>query len=129
MSGWIGVDFDATLAHYTGWKDGEALGAPIPMMVERVKQWVAEGREVRIFTARVAETGLVNQVGGVDDRTFAQAQREAIEEWCEEHVGVRLAVTAVKDFGMIEVWDDRCVRIMPNTGERCCEREVRIYDR
>jgi len=63
MSGWIGVDFDCTLAEYHGWNGGE-LGPPIPAMVERVKAWLAEGREVRIFTARVAETGLRNQVGG-----------------------------------------------------------------
>ena len=34
-SGWIGVDFDGTLATYNGWNDGK-LGEPIPLMVDRV---------------------------------------------------------------------------------------------
>lgn len=50
--GWIGVDLDGTLAHYDGWKGPEHIGAPIPAMVERVKAWLAEGKEVRISTAR-----------------------------------------------------------------------------
>lgn len=44
--GWIGVDLDGTLAEYHGWDDGR-IGAPIPKMVQRVKQWLAEGKEVR----------------------------------------------------------------------------------
>src|SRR5690349_18780615 len=55
MSGWIGVDLDGTLAEYHGWKGVEHIGPPIPEMVARVKQWLAEGRDVRIFTARCSE--------------------------------------------------------------------------
>lgn len=120
MSGWIGVDFDGTLAHYEGWNGGE-LGKPIPAMVDRVKQWIRDGREVRIVTARVAVTGLVNQVGGVDDVDFALAQAAKIAEWCVVNIGSVLRVTATKDFGMVELWDDRCVRVVPNTGMPCCE--------
>ncbi len=29
-SGWIGVDFDGTLATYDGWKGPSVLGEPIP---------------------------------------------------------------------------------------------------
>ena len=54
--GWIGVDLDGTLAeHYwpaKGDYDPTRIGDPIPMMVERVRGWLAEGREVRVFTAR-----------------------------------------------------------------------------
>lgn len=53
MSGWIGVDLDGTLAMYDGFKGPEHIGDPVPKMLERVKKWLAEGREVRIFTARV----------------------------------------------------------------------------
>lgn len=120
--GYIAVDLDGTLAHYGGWKNGE-IGEPIPVMVARVLAWLERDIEVRIFTARVAETGLVNDIGGVDDRTFAQAQRELIEAWCEKHLGRKLVVTATKDFQMIECWDDRSVRVMINTGERCCSRD------
>ena len=51
QSGWIGVDLDGTLAKYGIW-DG-SIGEPIPLMVERVKIWIALGVEVKIFTARV----------------------------------------------------------------------------
>lgn len=108
MSGWIGVDLDGTLAKYDGWKGVGNIGEPITSMVERVKSWILEGREVRIFTARVA-----------------MGQRETalpvIEKWCQEHIGKVLSVTCEKDFGMIELWDDRCIRIITNKGEPCCK--------
>lgn len=108
MSGWIGVDLDGTLAEYHGWQGIEHIGKPVPAMVERVKNWLAEGREVRIFTARVFTGDLL--------------AIKAIEAWCQEHIGTVLKVTSVKDFGMIELWDDRAVRVVPNTGEPCCGR-------
>ena len=121
MSGWIGVDFDGTIAYYDGWKGPTELGDPIPAMIARVKQWLAEGREVRIFTARVGACGLANKDGTADDQTFAAQQRAAIEKWCEKHVGIALPVTATKDFGMVELWDDRAVQVQPNTGNPIAE--------
>ena len=52
---WIAVDFDGTLAKWgCPWpEDYKATGDPIPMMVERVKKWLVEGEDVRIFTARM----------------------------------------------------------------------------
>jgi hypothetical protein len=35
--GYIGVDFDKTLATYDRWISPSALGEPIPEMVDRVK--------------------------------------------------------------------------------------------
>lgn len=116
MSGWIGVDLDGTLAHYEGWNGGE-IGAPIPAMIQRVCKWLAAGREVRIVTARVGTSGKRNDQGVSDDHAFAAEQRTKIQEWCLKHVGIALEVTASKDFGMIELWDDRCVQVVPNTGE------------
>lgn len=116
MSGWIGVDLDGTLALYDGFKGPEHIGEPVPLMLERVKKWLAEGREVRIFTARVGCTDLVNKDGTRDDAAFAAVARAHIEVWCQKHIGVKLPVTAVKDFGMVELWDDRCVQVRPNTG-------------
>ena len=116
MSGWIGVDFDGTLAVYDGWNDG-SLGAPVPLMLQRVKDWLADGKEVRIVTARVSSTGLM--VGQKrDDESFAEQQRHAIQAWCVEHIGRPLKVTASKDFAMTELWDDRAVRVEMNTGVR-----------
>lgn len=104
-SGWIGVDLDGTLAHYDGWKGLDHIGAPIPKMVARVKQWLEEGRDVRIFTARMAGHGL----GGCDVLT-------PIQMWCVAYLGKVLPVTNVKDFGMVELWDDRAVQVVINTG-------------
>jgi hypothetical protein len=105
LNGWIAVDLDGTLADYSEWKGPEHIGAPIPLMVERVKAWLAQGVDVRIFTARIAHD---------EDGSVAAI----IERWCEEHLGVKLAITNQKDYGMVELWDDRCVQVVPNTGRR-----------
>jgi hypothetical protein len=112
--GWIGVDLDGTLARYDGWKGPEHIGAPVPAMLERVWAWLAEGREVRIFTARVSHDGTPARRGEAD------RARGAIRAWCREHVGRELAVTNVKDYGMVELWDDRAVTVEPNTGKVIC---------
>jgi hypothetical protein len=109
--GWIGVDLDGTLAEYYGWRGTMHIGAPVPAMLERVRKWLAEGKEVRIFTARVSHDGTFPKM---DEAGIA---RSRIEEWCLEHLGQRLQVTCSKDYGMIELWDDRCVSVVPNTGE------------
>jgi len=104
MSGWIGVDLDGTLAQYGGWKGPDHIGDPVPAMAFRVRNWLAQGREVRIFTARAS----------------VPEQVPAVVGWCKRHFGVELAVTNMKDFGMIELWDDRAVRVRENEGEPCC---------
>jgi hypothetical protein len=106
-NGWIGVDLDGTLAKYEGWKGACHIGEPIKPMVDRVKKWISAGKEVRIFTARV---------GPQKDINDAVRSREAIQNWCMIHIGVVLSVTATKDFAMVELWDDRCVQVIPNEG-------------
>lgn len=118
-SGWIGVDLDGTLAHYDGWKGIAHIGEPIKPMVERVKRWLAEGRAVKIFTARVdgGEVALaMGDKNGVAHRDVPLV-RAYIEQWCLEHIGQVLPVTNVKDYGMIELWDDRAVQVIANTGQ------------
>ena len=117
MSGWIGVDLDATLARYDGFRPDGSIGDPVPRMLVRVKQWLAEGREVRIVTARVAmpiEEASVLRAGTMT--RAIQEQRELIEAWCLKHLGQKLKVTSQKDYGMIALYDDRCYRVIPNTG-------------
>jgi len=104
--GWIGVDLDGTLAHYDHWRGHEHVGEPVPAMMERVRRWLSEGREVRIFTARVS-----------DPDPAGQLAREVVQEWLLRHGLPELVVTCVKDAGMIELWDDRVVQVVPNTGE------------
>ena len=110
--GWIGVDPDGTLAqHYDDW-DGISIGDPVPKMVQRVKAWLAEKKDVRIVTARVCAPF-----------ADAYAQVLAIDAWCEKHLGTKLRVTCAKDYRMIELWDDRAVQVVKNTGERVDGKE------
>lgn len=104
--GWIGVDLDGTLAHYNGWRGIEHIGEPVPAMLDRVKTWLGEGREVRIFTARVYRPD-----GGINN-----IAREYITGWLRRVGLPDLEVTNVKDFAMIELWDDRAVQVEANTG-------------
>lgn len=108
--GWIGVDLDGTLAQYDHWRGIEHIGAPIPLMVTRVKDWLAEGKTVKIFTARVHTDGSADRC-----REVAKVIGY-INVWCIEHIGETLEITNVKDFQMIELWDDRAVQVIPNTG-------------
>jgi len=107
---WIGVDLDGTLAHYDGWVGFEHIGEPIPLMVNRVKEWLSQGQDVRIFTDRAT---LLWEDGC--ETPYDTAIRP-IEDWCERHLGQKLKVTCMKDMGCIQIWDDRAVRVEANTG-------------
>lgn len=104
------MDLDGTLAIYDGWQGPHHIGLPVKLMVDRVKGWLAEGRDVRIFTARVSETN--PSVVAVGECLV----HRAIEKWCLEHIGQPLPITNIKDYGMIELWDDRAVQVEANTG-------------
>lgn len=106
--GWHGVDLDGTLAEDHGWFGMTHIGRPIEPMVARVKQWLADGEEVRIVTARM----------GHPDPEKREVGRLAIRRWCLEHIGEALEVTNAKDFAMIDLWDDRAVTVEFNTGQR-----------
>lgn len=120
MSGWIGVDLDGTLAVYDGWRSEEHIGEPVPSMAFRVRKWLADGRDVRIFTARVDGGEVAIAMGNVEGEKFRNVDRirSIIQDWTEFHFGVRLPVTNKKDYGMVELWDDRAVQVEPNTGKR-----------
>ncbi|MCF7981150.1 MAG: hypothetical protein K9K86_04145 [Pseudomonadales bacterium] len=98
--GWIGVDLDGTLASYDGWYGPAYIGEPIEPMLQRVKEWMAQGVEVRIFTARASVPEYVPYV----------------KLWLKKQGLQSLKVTNVKDFGMICLWDDRCVEVVTNEG-------------
>jgi hypothetical protein len=115
--GWIGVDLDGTLAKYEGWKGADHIGEPVPAMVDRVKRMLADGTEVRIFTARV--WGLMcDELNppSVQRVVEAEAALRAIKRWCMEQFGRELEVTCVKDFAMIALYDDRAFQVEVNTG-------------
>ena len=112
--GWIGVDLDGTLAEYHEWVGVSHIGKPIPKMVARVKKHLENGETVKILTARVSK----NQ----DREKIVQAEYW-IQKWCMEHLGEKLEVTCEKDFEMDILYDDRCVQIIKNTGERADGKE------
>ena len=107
---WIGVDFDKVLAHY---EDGDIekygkdyLGEPIPKMVNKVKEMLDEGEDVRIFSARAADANK-------DPRL-----KEVFDRWMEKNLGKILPMTNIKDHN-VKVWyDDKARRIKANKGKR-----------
>lgn len=119
--GWIGVDFDRTLAHRIHDSGTIDVGPPVQSMLTRVKRWLEEGRNVKIFTARVGK-------GPEDGRwgTVAQ-QRELVEQWCVKYLGQKLPVTCEKDGYMIELWDDSAVAVEENTGRQLSPSKVDGY--
>lgn len=101
---WIGVDLDGTLATYDTWRGIDHVGTPIPAMVKRVKRWLKAGWRVKIVTARAAERNALVIL--------------TIENWCMKVFGVQLEITSQKDFGMVELWDDRAIAVESNTGRK-----------
>lgn len=100
MKPYIAVDLDGTLAYYDKWRGAEHIGEPIPLMLTRVKHWLAEGRCVKIFTARASVPEHVPYV----------------KAWLAEHGLPNLEVTNIKDYGMIVLYDDRAIQVEANTG-------------
>ena len=106
--GWIGVDLDGTLAHYTTWQGPTHIGAPIVPMLEKIKAILQTGMTVKIFTARVESC--------VSEEERQQA-KEAIAQWTLFHLGTALEATSEKDWNMIEYYDDRAIQVEYNTGK------------
>lgn len=103
-NGWIGVDLDGTLSHYVSGQGVNHIGKPIEEMLQRVKNWLKEKQDVRIFTARISRS------------VEAAYQTDIIEEWCIIHIGQILPITCKKDLAMIVLYDDRAVGVERNTG-------------
>ncbi len=97
---WIGVDLDGTLAWHEEGDPLAEIGPPVAPMIERVRQLLAEGWRIKIFTARAA---------------FPR-QMVLIQQWLRRHGLPPLEITNAKDFGMVRLYDDRCVQVEPNTG-------------
>jgi len=100
--GTVAVDLDGTLATYDKWRGIEHIGAPVPAMAKRVKDWLSKGVKVVIFTARASTSESIPY----------------INEWTKKHFGVVIPVTNQKTFDIVELWDDRAVQVIPNTGRR-----------
>lgn len=96
----IAIDLDGTLAHYDGWKGLEHIGDPIPKMLSFVKELLAIGEEVVIFTARADDPMAV---------VF-------IEMWLDKHYLPRLDITNIKRKSFEKIYDDRAIQVIKNKG-------------
>lgn len=128
MSRWIGVDLDGTLAKWDcGWEeDPRTIGEPIPAMVDRVREWLAAGRVVKIMTARCDPRW--RKPNGEVVMLTPEAHWsifEAIHDWCKEHLGQALEVTDTKDYEMEALYDDRAIAVERDTGRILGGSEVR----
>lgn len=110
-SEWVGFDLDGTLAHYDGWHGPGVIGKPIKPMVELLRTYLDAGKDVKIFTARVAHDG---SGSGMLSAAYA---RIAISQWLEKHIGQVLPITCRKDHMLLYFYDDRARRVETNTGK------------
>lgn len=110
-SGWIGFDLDGTTAHYTKFLGPTHIGEPIWPIIDRIKAFIGEGYEVRIFTARAYAPP-----GDLRRQMEANAAVAAIQDWLEALGLPRLDVTCTKDYDCITIFDDRAVHVEPNKG-------------
>ena len=90
--GWIAVDFDGTLCGLNN--------QPLMPMIELVKKFLIEGKEVKIFTAKAV---------------FPEYCAE-IDAFNTQHFGKLLEITDRKDFRTEAIYDDRAFRVEYNTG-------------
>lgn len=97
------VDLDGVLAKLEPrkWQGPDDIGEPIAPMVERVKQWLSEGKRVKIFTARAHRPENI----------------PPIRAWLKKHIGIELPVTNRKEPIFSKFFDDRAVTVQRNTGK------------
>jgi len=100
MEEYYGVDLDGTLAEYDGWKQDRSIGKAIPLMLNKVKQWISEGINIVIFTARADDPENV----------------PAILEWLDDNGLSGLEITNIKTPEMSRFYDDRAIQVEKNTG-------------
>lgn len=100
MTGWIGFDFDGTLAKFP-FPAGLAGGEPIEPMWVLAAYYIGQGYEVRIVTARAMYPGQV----------------ENIRNWLTYYGKPQLPIQAHKDYEMLLLFDDRVATVATNTGE------------
>ena len=105
---WIGFDLDGVLAKTgldgegTPFGDGPLQLEPVASMIALVKDFLADGYCVKVFTARTTE--------------YPDAS-ERIQEWLVRQGLPPLEVTNAKDTGLLFFYDDRVRQVVPNTGQ------------
>lgn len=100
----IFIDFDGTIVHQDTDEYKREIGKPIMPMIEKIKRELANGSIVKIFTARASEY-------------TDPLEKLEIEQFCAKYIGQILPITATKEHGITEMWDDRAVKVIKNKGE------------
>lgn len=102
----IALDFDGTLAYYDKW-EGQAnkVGPAIPRMVQNVKNWLAKGYKVTIFTARLSHS-----------HEEAESSIKAIKQFLQQNNLPELDITAVKMHYFTHFVDDKAYHVPKNSG-------------
>lgn len=118
--GWFACDLDRTLAYYDKYRGSDHIGEPIKPMVERVNRWLAEGKDIRIFTARA----FLDSDATVRDKESHLAAHVAIENFCMENFGRRLPITCDKDLYCLRIYDDIAYQVEANTGRLIGESDI-----
>lgn len=109
---WIGFDFDGTIAHTVDGKfNPKSIGSPVPKMIDLLKQNIHEGKEVKIFSARVSTNGTIRSIYN------ALLSRYYINKWSKKYIGRKIDIVCQKDFLMVKLYDDLAIRVIKNTGE------------
>ena len=104
----IAVDFDGTLVIEV---PPPAIGKPVEEMVKKVKDELAQGTQVFIFSARVNPDG--------HNYEAALAATEAvliIADFCREQFNMLLPITHEKLSIYDAIYDDKAIQIIKNTG-------------
>lgn len=100
----VACDLDGTLAQYDGWKGIHNIGAPVPSVVQAIKNVYDSGGEVWIYTARLSDPNEAVEAG------------EYIEKYLARHEIPYSGITAIKHKFFTEFWDDRAVQVVRNAG-------------
>ena len=135
--GWYGFDLDGTLAKYDKWEGIDHIGEPVKPMVDLIKRMHAEGKVVKILTARVApranvetrsnpyltDQAVYDAVGRDNEERYRDiyrapkwTAREFVIDWCLKNLGFLPVITHEKDHLMLELYDDRVKQVVPNEG-------------
>jgi hypothetical protein len=94
------VDLDGTLAKYYDHYTADEIGEPIQPMLDRIRKWLKEGYEVRVFTARASVPKRI----------------PAVREWLDKLNLHDVGITNSKDFNTVAIFDDRAEKVVFNTG-------------
>lgn len=103
-------DIDGTLFKHPRGNDF-SIGEPIPKMIEFLRQQLAAGWKVKIFTARWANPDTREE----QEKLIRDALREHVSEQASQ-----LEITNAKDLYTRAIYDDRAIQVIMDTGEIVC---------